>query len=85
MPVIAISAYAKQGYVSHVQYENSSVLRFMEDNFGLAPLAASDARAADPASDFFNFSQQPRAFKAFQAKPPGASRWNGVRPPVGGD
>ena len=85
VPLIAISAYAKQGYVSHVQYENSSVLRFMEDNFGLAPLAASDARAADPASDFFNFSQQPRPFKPFTVKTKAASHWNGVRPLVGGD
>ena len=43
VPLIVISPYAKQGYVTHVQYETASVLRFMEDNFGLAPLAASDA------------------------------------------
>jgi phospholipase C len=79
IPCIAISAYAKQGYVSHVQYESSSVLRFMEDNFGLAPLAASDSRAADPASDFFDFSQQPRTFVPF-AKPPPLHEATGPRP-----
>jgi phospholipase C len=68
VPLIAISAYAKQGYVSHVQYESSSVLKFMEDTFGLAPLAASDTRAADPSSDFFDFSQTPRTYKPFVGK-----------------
>ena len=42
----------------------------MEDSFGLASLAASDARAADPADDSaaFDFGQPPRVFK----KIPGA-------------
>jgi phospholipase C len=85
VPMIAISAYAKKGYVSHVQYESSSVLRFMEDNFGLSPLAASDARAADPASDMFDFSQRPRPFKRIAAKAVETPRWNGRRLPVNGD
>ena len=68
IPMIAISAYAKRGYVTHVQYESSSVLRFMEDNFGLPQLAASDARAADPAADVFDFSQRPRTFVPFPFK-----------------
>jgi phospholipase C len=51
VPMLMISPYAKKGYVTHVQYETSSVVRFMEDAFGLGQLAASDARAADPASD----------------------------------
>ncbi len=86
IPLIAISAYAKQGYVSHVQYESSSVLRFIEDNFGLAQMAASDSRAVDPATDFFNFSQPPRTFVPFKVPPPlNKVRWNGVRPPVDGD
>jgi phospholipase C len=69
LPMIAISPYAKTGYVSHVQYESSSVLRFMEDNFGVAPLAASDSRAADPAYDAFDFAQKPRPFVPFTAPP----------------
>jgi phospholipase C len=86
IPLIAISPYAKQGYVSHVQYESSSVLRFMEDNFGLAPLAASDSRAADPANDFFDFSQNPRTFTPFKAsKIKGAARFDGNHTPVDGD
>jgi phospholipase C len=65
VPLIMISPYAKQGYVTHVQYETSSVLRYIEDNFGLPPMAASDARANDPATDAFDYAQKPRAFKKF--------------------
>jgi phospholipase C len=77
VPLIVVSPYAKQGSVTHVQYETTSVLRFIEGNFGLAELSGSDARAADPASDpaAFDFKQKPRVFKKIPgAKPP--SYWN---------
>jgi hypothetical protein len=43
-------------------------LRFVEDQYGLAQLSASDTRANDPAADpaAFDFSQKPRKFKAVQ-------------------
>ncbi len=63
VPLLIVSPYARQGYVSHQQYETSSVLRFIEDTFGLPQMAASDKRARDPAGDAFNFNQQPRPFK----------------------
>jgi phospholipase C len=68
VPLLVISAYAKRGYVTHVQYEHGSVLRFVEDNWGLAQLAASDARANDPATDAFDWSQPPRTFTPFSAQ-----------------
>ena len=67
VPLLVVSAYAKAGYVSHVQYEHGSVLKFIEDQFGLAPLAASDARANSPAADCFDFNQPPRTFKKIRA------------------
>ncbi len=85
VPLIAISAYAKQGYVSHVQYETSSVLRFIEDDFGLTPLAASDARAADPATDFFDYTQPPRAFVPFAYASRRPQLRHVIRPEVPGD
>lgn len=63
VPLLMISPYAKQGYVTHVQYETASVLRYIEDNFGLPPMAASDERANDPATDAFDYNQPPRKFK----------------------
>jgi phospholipase C len=62
VPLLVISPYAKHGYVSHVQYETASVLRFAENLWGLDQLAAADKRAASPADDCFDFSQKPRPF-----------------------
>ncbi len=71
VPLLVISPYAKQNYVSHVQYETASVLRFAEDLWGLGQLAAADKRANSPANDCFDFSQEPRPFVEIQApKPP---------------
>lgn len=62
LPLLVISPYAKKNYVSHVQYETASVLRFIEDDFRLKPMAAADGRATSPAADCFDFSQRPRKF-----------------------
>ncbi len=67
VPLLVISPYAKRGYVSHVQYETASVLRFAEDLWGLDQLAAADRRATSPAADCFDFAQQPRAFERINA------------------
>jgi phospholipase C len=64
IPLLIVSAYAKQGYVSHVPYEHGSILKFVEDLFGLPRLAASDKRAKSPEKDAFNFNQPPRTFQA---------------------
>ncbi|HET6275793.1 MAG TPA: alkaline phosphatase family protein [Candidatus Cybelea sp.] len=68
VPLLVISPYAKQGHVSHAHYELASILRFVEDRFGLKSLSASDARALSPAADCFNFNQPPRQFQIIQAR-----------------
>jgi phospholipase C len=70
VPLLVISPYAKQNYVSHVQYETASVLRFAEDLFGLGQLAAADTRANSPAGDCFDFTQNPRPFVKIKAPLP---------------
>lgn len=67
VPLIVISPYAKRDYVSHVQYETASVLRFAEDLFGLGQMSAADARATSPAADCLDFTQPPRKFVPIQA------------------
>lgn len=67
VPLLVISPYARHGYVSKMQYETASVLRFAEDLFGLGRLAAADERATSPAADCFDFSQRPRRFVKIQA------------------
>jgi phospholipase C len=67
VPLIVISPYAKHGYVSHVQHEFGSILKFTEETFGLAPLAASDTRADDFA-DCFDYTAGPQPFRAFASR-----------------
>jgi phospholipase C len=62
IPMLIVSAYAKKGKVDHTQYEHGSILRFVEDTFGLATLAASDKRATAPDAAF-DFKKAPRSFK----------------------
>jgi phospholipase C len=65
VPLLMISPYARQNYVSHVQYEHGSILRFIEDQYGLGQLAASNTRANDPGKDkSFDFTAAPRRYKA---------------------
>ncbi len=67
IPMLIVSAYAKKHHVSHVHYEHGSILRFIEDNFGLGQLSASDQRATSPAADAFDFNKPPRKFKTIKA------------------
>ena len=61
VPMIVISPYAKRAYVSHAHYEFGSILKFIEETFGLPSMGTTDARAND-LSDFFDFTQPPRHF-----------------------
>jgi phospholipase C len=70
VPLIIVSPYAKHDYVSHVQYETASVLRFAENLYGLDQLAAADKRANSPAKDCFDFNQKPRPFVKIAAPLP---------------
>jgi phospholipase C len=67
VPMILVSPYAKQGYVSHTQYEFGSIVKFVEQVWNLGSLGTTDQRAAS-IDDMFNFSQAPRQFEKIQAK-----------------
>jgi phospholipase C len=82
IPLLVISPYAKRGYVDHREGEFTSVLRFIERNWGLSWLTERDRYAYD-LSDAFDFSQEPRPplplpgrpdcrGDAFSPPPPGA-------------
>src|SRR5215831_18072730 len=40
IPLIAVSPYARKGFVDHTYYDHVSVLKFIERNWGLSPLSA---------------------------------------------
>ncbi len=58
VPLLIISPYVKSGYISHTQYEFASVLKFIEERFGLAAMGDRD-RTANDTLDSFDFTQTP--------------------------
>jgi len=56
VPALLVAPWARAGVVSHRQYDHTSVLRMIEDNWGLAPLSIRDATAANIA-DELDYSQ----------------------------
>ena len=59
VPFLVISPYAKDGFVDHRRGEFSSVLRFIEDNWGLTQLTKRDRQAGN-LHEAFDFHQDPR-------------------------
>lgn len=66
VPLIVISPYAKPGYISHVNHDFGSILKFVEEVFTLNTLGYADGRA-DNLADCFNFNQTPITFKPIEA------------------
>ena len=76
VPCLIISPYAKKGYVSHTQYEYGSILRFIEETYGIPAgsigppsLGYTDGRA-NSLDDAFDFNQKPRTFSKISSKYP---------------
>jgi phospholipase C len=60
IPTLVISPFAKKGAVDHTIYNTDSILKLIEDRYGLAPLGARDA-ASDPFSGALVFDRAPKA------------------------
>lgn len=56
---LLVSPYAREAYIDHTTLDFTSVLKFIENNWGVAPLSTRDASANDLISAF-DFSQPPR-------------------------
>jgi phospholipase C len=67
VPMIVVSPYAKQNYVSHTHYEFGSVIKFVEDVWNLGRLGTTDVRA-NAIDDVFDFGQGPRSFQPIGTK-----------------
>ena len=59
VPTLLVSAYARQGYIDHTQLDHTSILKFIEENWGIQPLAERDAKANNFLSAF-DFTAPPR-------------------------
>jgi len=60
VPTIVISPYAKPGFISHEVYDFTSVLKFIEERWGMTHLTARDHYALD-LRDCFDFNQTPNS------------------------
>ncbi len=58
VPVLAISPYARRGYISNTQYDHTSILKMIEWRWGLTPLTGRDAEANNIARSL-DFSSAP--------------------------
>jgi len=59
VPALLVSAYAREGHVDHTLLDHTSVLKFIEDNWGIPPLAERDKNANNILTAF-DFSNPPR-------------------------
>ncbi len=66
LPLLVISPWAKANYVAHNVTDQSSILRFIEDNWKLARIGdqSFDAKAGS-LGDMFNFGRKPGAHTLF--------------------
>lgn len=56
VPMLVISPYAKVDHVSHIEYEQASILKFIEENWSLGSLGSTDQRATS-IRGMFNFTK----------------------------
>lgn len=79
VPALLVSAYARKDYVEHAAMDYTSALRFVEQNWGVQPLAARDKAATSLATAFdFSASPRPAQLQLGQSAPvraPSASVW----------
>jgi phospholipase C len=59
VPSLLISPYARKGQIDHTLLDHTSILKFIEENWDIPPLADRDAKANNFTSAF-DFSSSPR-------------------------
>ena len=60
VPSLLVSPYARKGHVDHTLLDHTSILKFIEENWNIPPLAQRDAKANNFTSAF-DFSSAPRS------------------------
>jgi phospholipase C len=69
VPLVVVSAYTPKGYINNSRHDFGSILRFIENNFGIpeGALNFADQRATTDLTSFFNLNQSPRTFNRIKA------------------
>jgi phospholipase C len=82
VPALLVSPYARRGHVDHTQLDQTAGIRFIEENYGLAPLGTRDA-AARTFTGAFDFSSPPRGPSLLSQGAGGGGGTLVKRPPSG--
>ena len=87
VPLLVVSAYTPSGYIDNLRYDFGSILRFIEQNFGLSEgaLTFADARAANDLTRFFNLNGTLRTFHPVSTPLDASFFINDKRPPTDPD
>ena len=69
VPFLFISAYTPKRYIDNRRNDFGSIVRFVENNFGISEgaLTFADSRATGDLSEFVDKKQQPRQFRKIRA------------------
>jgi phospholipase C len=69
VPLVVVSAYTPTGYIDNNRHDFGSILRFVEQNFGIpeGALNFADQRATTDLTEFFKLGQSPRKFAPISA------------------
>jgi phospholipase C len=84
VPLIVVSSYTRAAYISHTNHDFGSVLKFIEETYGLPSLGYADA-PADDFSDCFDFTQKPLKFQTIPSPLTAEHFLNDHRPPTDPD
>lgn len=70
VPLIVVSAYTTAGYINNTRMDFGTILRFVENNYGLGEgaLGFADARATTDLAPFFDLNKAPRVFQTIPSK-----------------
>jgi phospholipase C len=87
VPLVFVSAYTPAGYISNLQQDFGSILRFIEHNFGLGEgaLGYADRRATTDLTDYYNLGSSPRKYQHIQTGKSAADFLNDKTPPTAPD
>jgi phospholipase C len=69
VPLLVVSAYTPAGCINNNRHDFGSILRFIEQNFGVreGALHFADSRAKNDLTGFFDLKQAPRTFQTITA------------------
>jgi phospholipase C len=67
-PLLVVSPFARNRFVAHEVYDHTSILRMVEERWGLAPLSARDA-STNSLANVLDFTQEPRSAPQYPVPP----------------